>query len=434
MLPRLSARTRAARSSMETMNNPHSMAGPEHRPSLVSWNLTAACNLRCSHCYLGAGARADGELDTGEALAVVDELAGLGTEMLILTGGEPLLRRDLYDIARRAADQGLIVVMGTNGLLLDDDVAVRLVASGVKGIGVSVDSVDADRHDAFRGLPGAWQGALRAVDACRAAGLQVVIQTTLKSDNLDELPQLVDLAKAKGAQAFNAYYLVCTGRGERLTDITPQQYEHTLGVLIESQSEHLGQIMLRAKCAPNVGRVACEKGIPMAGSAGCLAGRSYVRIGPTGEVTPCPYMPTSVGNVRDGGIGTLWVSAPLFRDLRRKELGGRCGRCEYGDVCGGCRARALALLGDHLAEDPWCVHEPSDGERRSAHPITWTPEATERLARIPSFIRDRIRAGLEAHARSRGLLVITPQLMAEVRRNMGGHPFGGRGHPAAGGS
>ncbi|HEX7476397.1 MAG TPA: radical SAM protein [Polyangiales bacterium] len=401
------------------------------KPSLVSWNLTAACNLRCPHCYLDAGRRRERELSPAEALRVVDELAALGTQLLILTGGEPLLRADLYAIAERAAAHRMLVVLGSNGTLLDAEVARRLAAAGVRGVGLSIDSTDPAKHDAFRGLPGAWARTLRAIDACHAHGLEVVVQTTLTHWNLCELDALIALAREKGAHAFNAYYLVCTGRGEALSELDPEQYQASITKLVDGQQSLLGQMMLRAKCAPHAARIASERAVPMAGSLGCVAGRSYLRIGPEGEITPCPYLPQVLGNVRDDSLAGLWAHAPALGVLRARQLGGRCGRCEYGDVCGGCRARALALRGDVMAEDPWCNYQPAPGARRDSIAISWTPEATARLQRVPEFIRERLKLGLEAHARARSLSVVTPELMAEIRRNMGGHPFGGR--PRTGG-
>ena len=399
-------------------------------PGLVSWNLTAACNLRCPHCYLDAGAPLEGELSTPEAFDLIDELSRMGTEMLILTGGEPLLRKDLLALVRRASDAGLHVVLGTNGVLLDEAMAKRLAEAGLQGVGLSLDSIRAEPHDAFRGLVGAWERTRRAISACREEGLPVVIQSTLTEWNHQELPALVQLSRDAGAAAFNAYALVCTGRGERLSGIGPEQYERSLAWLIEEQSASDHPMMLRAKCAPHAARIACEMDSPLGGSAGCLAGKSYLRIGPRGEVTPCPYMPSVVGNVRDGGLEPLWRSAELFASLREGPLGGRCGLCEYRTLCGGCRARALAMEGDALAEDPWCRHEPTLTKPREA-PVTWTPAARERLGKVPTFIRTRLEKGLEAHARRRGLATVTPELMAEVRREAGWP--GARG-PVGGGS
>lgn len=400
---------------------------PIEPPSLVSWNLTAACDLRCPHCYLDAGNKADGELSTEEAKTLIDSLARMGTEMLIMTGGEPLLRKDLLELIRYATDASIRVVLGTNGVLLDPDKARELREAGLMGVGISVDSTRPEKHDAFRGRPGSFDRALAASESCRVEGLPVVMQSSLMDWNEEEFPELVQLARDRGAVAFNAYFLVCTGRGERLSDIDREQYERTLRWLVAEESAHVGSMMVRAKCAPHAARIACQESSPLGGSAGCLAGKSYVRIGPRGEVTPCPYMPTEVGNVRDDDFEHVWNTAPLLTQLREGGLTGRCGRCEFQKVCGGCRARALASSGDAMGDDPWCSHEPSGSVRPHDVKVLWTEEARERLARVPAFIRGRLETGLEAHARARGLAAVTPELMAEVRRNAGWPPGGSTG-------
>jgi len=426
LFPRLSAASIGAR--LRSGAAPERVASeaepPSFEPSLVSWNLTGACDLRCPHCYLDAGKTLDGELSTEEAKALIDALASMGTEMLIMTGGEPLLRGDLLELIRCATDASIRVVLGTNGVLLDREKARELREAGLSGVGISIDSTKPEHHDAFRGRPGSFDRTVAAIDACRAEGLPVVMQSSMMEWNEAELPELVRLARDKGAVAFNAYFLVCTGRGEKLSDIDRDQYERTLRWLVAEESAHLGSMMVRAKCAPHAARIACEVDSPLGGSAGCLAGKSYVRIGPRGEVTPCPYMPTEVGNVRDDGFERVWKTAPLLMQLREGALGGRCGRCEFEKVCGGCRARALASSGDAMGDDPWCSHEPSGSMRPQEVKVLWTKEARERLAPGPAFLRGRLELGLEAHARGRGLAAVTPELMAEVRRNAGWPPGG----------
>ncbi len=416
-------------------------ASLENRPQVVSWNVTQACNLRCPHCYLGAAKRAAHELSTAEALSLIDELAALGAELLILTGGEPLLRRDLLALARRASGRGLMVVLGSNGTLLDAHAARALKQSGVRGVGISVDSLDPEKHDAFRGVRGAWKKALHAIDACLAEGLEVALQTSVLPMNHEEVPRIAEFAREKGVLAFNAYFLVCTGRGEKLTDITPGEHEALLEKLIAVQARHSGEqdrFMVRAKCAPHVKRLACEglrrgdlgaaAAVMLLAGAGCPAGRSYLRIGPEGDVTPCPYLPVALGNVRRQALREIWQHAEPLQKLRRLELRGRCGACEFKEQCGGCRARALATGGDLFGEDPWCTHQPA---RRAVVPgrsaVVWNPEALARIAKVPPFIRSRVMQGVEAYAGARGITSITPELLAEVRAafarsQAAGHP------------
>ncbi|MBI1965392.1 MAG: radical SAM protein [Betaproteobacteria bacterium] len=401
----------------------------ESRPQVVSWNVTQACNLRCPHCYLGAAKRAARELSTKEGLSLIDELAALGTELLILTGGEPLLRRDLLTLARHASGSGLMVVVGTNGTLLDAHAARALKESWVRGVGISLDSLDPEKHDAFRGQKGAWNKALRAIEVCLAEGLEVALQTSVLPMNHEEVPRLAAFAREKGVRAFNAYFLVCTGRGEKLTDITPQQHEALLEELIAVQARHSGEedrFMVRAKCAPHVKRLVCERlrrgdispvaAVMLLAGAGCPAGRSYLRIGPEGDVTPCPYLPVALGNVRRQPLREIWQQPEPLQKLRRLELRGRCGACEFREPCGGCRARALAASGDLFGEDPWCTHQPAARDAapgRSA--IAWTEEALARIAKVPPFLRSRVMQGVEAYAGARGIASITPELLIEVR-------------------
>ena len=389
------------------------------RPALVSWNLTKRCNLRCPHCYMEAGKAGAAELSTGECLAVLAEMKALGTEMVILTGGEPLLRRDVYEIASAAAAAGLWVVMGTNGVLVTEAVAARMVECGVRGVAISLDSIDPARHDAFRGGRGAFHHSLRALETCRAHGLEVLVQTTVMEENYEEVPALLDLARRLGAWSFNLYFLVRTGRGETMHELAPARAEAMLARLVGLQREYR-PMLVRAKCAPHFKRIAYEQGEAGLESGGCMAGVDYCRITPEGDVTPCPYMTAVAGNVREGGFAAVWNDSPLLRSLRDPALlGGRCGACEYRELCGGCRCRAYAATGDVLAEDPGCTYLPT-GVPLPLLPLSWSPEARARLERIPiAFIRGKVERGIESFARRRGAAVITAELMEEGMQGSG---------------
>ncbi|MBI3976859.1 MAG: radical SAM protein, partial [Chloroflexi bacterium] len=400
----------------------------DYLPRIISWNVTAACNLRCPHCYLDAGRRRADELSTAEALGLVDQMADAGAELLILTGGEPLIRKDLPVLAQRAAARGMVVVLGTTGTLLDRERARALKESGVTAAGISVDSTDPGKHDAFRGVAGAWARAVAGIEACRAEGLDVLVHTTALKMNVREIPDLVRFAHQQGARAFHLFFLVCTGRGEQLTDLSPEEYETLLAFVLDSQAGYPG-MMVRARCAPYVQRLAQERGADALPSAGCLAGTSYCRITPKGDVTPCPYLPLQAGNVRGEPFQTLWASSPVLQQFRTPRLEGKCGACHFAQgaepLCVGCRARSFALTGDLLGADPWCRYEPQPVAPPAEQPaITWTPEALDRLGRIPGFIRGRVKQGVEAYARRQGLTLVTPEVLAEVRaRAMGGpHP------------
>ncbi len=395
---------------------------PNYTPSLISWNLTKKCNLRCPHCYMEAGPRAENELTTQECLSLIDEMKALGTEMLILTGGEPLLRRDIYDIARYASSQGVWVVMGTNGVLITDKVAQKMVECGIQGVAISIDSIEPEKHNSFRGGPNAWEYSVRALDICRAHGLQVLVQTTVMAMNVDEIPRLIDFTRQKGAWSFNLYFLVQTGRGHHMNDLSAEQTEAILSDLVDAQAQYR-PMLVRSKCAPHFKRIAYEKGLGGLESGGCMAGTHYGRITPEGDVTPCPYMTVIAGNVREKSFREIWETSPALLQLRDlRQLKGRCGACEFNALCGGCRCRAYSAYGDYLQEDPACAYQPT-GRPLEFVDIAWSAEARARLERIPiAFVRDKVRQGLEAYARRKAIPLITPDVMKEA--------MAGEGRPA----
>lgn len=400
-------------SDRSTIEPSAASGGGVFRPSLISWNLTRRCNLRCPHCYMSAGKKEENELTTDECLSLLDEMQALGTEMVILTGGEPLLRKDIYDLAQAASDRDMWVVMGTNGVLVNDRVAQKMIECGVKGVGISIDSVDPEKHNSFRGGPNAWEHSVRALEICKANGLEVLVQTTVMDMNREEIPQLLEFARSKGAWSFNLYFLVQTGRGEQMNDLTAQQTEETLTGLVDAQ-EAYRPMLVRSKCAPQFKRIAYHGGRGGLESGGCMAGTEYCRITPSGDVTPCPYMTVSAGNVRDAGFTEIWQSSPVLQALRDPQrLGGRCGGCEFKELCGGCRCRAYAGFDDYLAEDPGCPYVPTGIPLADAE-ILWDAAAQARLDRIPiRFIREKVQRGLEEFARARGIGCITAEVMQE---------------------
>jgi radical SAM protein with 4Fe4S-binding SPASM domain len=389
------------------------------RPSLISWNLTQLCNLRCPHCYMDGGKKSGEELGTEDCLALVDEMKELGTERLILTGGEPLLRKDIFEIASRASARGLWVVMGTNGVLLDDRVAAKMVECGIKGVAISIDSIDPEKHDRFRGGPDSWKHSVRALDICREAGLGVLVQTTVMEENRAEIPQLIEFARDHGAWSFNLYFMVRTGRGRELHELSAAATEELLADLVHAQEQYR-PMLIRSKCAPQFKRIAHQEGLAGLESGGCMAGVDYCRITPTGAVTPCPYMGVVAGNVRQQSLTEIWQDSQVLKRLRDPdELKGRCGSCEYKELCGGCRCRAHAGFGDYLAEDPACPHVPT-GVPLDNHQVVWSEEAQARLDRIPiSFIRGKLQKGIESYARAQGARRITAELMQEGMQGEG---------------
>ena len=419
----------------------------EPRTHAISWNITQRCNLRCAHCYLDAAHRSGRrteELSTEACLRVVDQIARVtpGT-FLILTGGEPLLRPDLYEIAAHAAARGCFVVVGSNGLALTPKAVRRLQASGVQGVGISLDASEPKVHDAFRGVPGAWEQTVRAARVLRDEDMPFLIQTTVTQQNHRDLEAVAELACHLGAQALNVYFLVCTGRGQEMTDLSPQAYEATLERVYALSRRYGERMWVTAKCAPHFRRVVHrhDPNSPLMKTyqGGCPAGTHYARITPAGEVTPCPYIPTVAGSLKQQDFRAIWADSPLMHSLRQPALRERCGVCEYRSVCGGCRARALAAKGDLLADDPWCTHVPQPRAAPVSLPeeqtlgakvrygMPWTPEARQRLERVPGFARSMVVRSVEAFAREQGHTRVTPELMQEAKARLIGD---GRGIPA----
>lgn len=410
-------------------------AGGRYVPHVVAWNLTRRCNLECAHCYISAGPSetADGELSTEECLRIADEILAVNpAPLFILSGGEPLLRADLPEIARHASSRGATVVVGTNGTLLTDEKIAELKNAGVTGVAVSVDSLDHRHHDNFRHGAGALEATSAAVGRLRNQRLDFIIQTTVTKGNRSELARLAAWSAEQGAVSFNAYFLVPTGRGARLSDLSPQEYETVLAELVALHRQYLGQMLVRSKCAPHFMRHVYQQtpDSPILNyETRCPCGVQYCRITPDGKLTPCPYLPTPAGDLRRESFSSVWGDSGLFRQIRAGGLGGRCGKCEFRGICGGCRARAYAVEGDIMAADPACSYEPTGMaavvERKAVtygmpaqRGLQWTPEAEARLKRIPSFVRGVVVGRIEDYARRRGATVVTLELMQDVRKSL----------------
>jgi len=430
---------------MQQEDTQRAVRNASFRPSIIAWNLTRLCNELCQHCYLNAGPYADrsDELPPEECLGVLEHLGELAPgALLIFTGGEPLLRQDIYDLARAAREEGFTVVVGTNGLRLTPERLARLQEAGVQGVALSLDSLRPEVHDAFRGRSGAWEATVASIEHLREDGLPFVLQTTVSRVNLQELPDLVAFAAEKGARAHNLYFLVPTGRGQTFTsDITSREYETLLHDIRRWQQAYTGRLLLSAKCAPHYQRVLWQDDPESPylrtfdqGAGGCPAGIQYLGIRPNGDVTPCPYLPLYGGNLRRQSPAEIWYDSALFKQIRQRHaLSGRCGTCEFRLLCGGCRARAYGVYGDAMAEDPWCEYVPSAQGGRLIAPggavtygtgvegeLVWTEEAQRLLKVIPAFVRGRVRRGVEAYAREHALTTVTPEVMQQARRRKKG--------------
>lgn len=356
-------------------------------PRLVFWETTAGCNLRCVHCrrLTLADQLTPQDLTTEESFRLIDEIASVGKPVFVLSGGEPLFRPDIFEIARHATEAGLPVALATNGTLIDAGVAQKIKDSGVKRVSISFDGQDAATHDAFRGLPGSFEAALRGVAELRAVGLPVQVNTTVAKHNEAQLEGMLALTKAMDACALHLFLLVPVGCGVEIADeqmISAREYERVLNWLYDvEQSEP--DLQLKATCAPHYFRVMhqrraedrrnhIERDLPAsherqvhghghmhAATKGCLAGTGVCFVSHRGEVFPCGYLPVEAGNVRRQSFGEIWQESPLFAEMRDPDaLEGKCGICQFKTLCSGCRARAYGVTGNYLAEEPFCAYEP----------------------------------------------------------------------------
>ncbi|WP_066635958.1 putative heme d1 biosynthesis radical SAM protein NirJ2 [Desulfolucanica intricata] len=329
---------------------------------LVSWNTTNACNMYCKHCYRDAGAAVEEELNTQEGKDLIDEIAKAGFKIMIFSGGEPLLRDDIFELVAHARSKGLRPVFGTNGTLITPEVARKLKAAGALGMGISLDSVDPDKHDQFRATPGAWEGAVRGMQNCRKAGLPFQIHTTVVDWNYNEVEALTDFTVRQGGVAHHIFFLVPTGRAVNIETETlkAEQYENLLHRIMKKQQEV--DIELKPTCAPQFMRIARQMGLNLRFQRGCLAGTGYCIISPKGDVQPCAYLNIPLGNVRETPFSEIWKNNEVLKELRTLNYKGGCGTCEYKKVCGGCRARAYYYHDhDYMAEEPWCLYHGRKG-------------------------------------------------------------------------
>jgi len=319
----------------------------------------------CDHCYRDAGDKISEELSTAEARKMIQEIKKAGFKIMIFSGGEPVMRSDIYDLGRYATELGLRVVLGTNGTLITREVAGRLKESGFMAAGVSLDSLNPEKNNAFRKLDDAFNLTVQGMKNLREAGLPFQIHTTVMDWNVKELEAITDFAVEIGAMAHHIFFLVPTGRGVNIEEeaLRVVKYEKTISRLLEKQREV--DIEIKPTCAPQFMRTADKKGIPMRFSRGCLAGISYCIISPRGDVQPCAYLNIPLGNVCEKPFDEIWRESRVLQELRTMEYKGKCGVCDYKTKCGGCRARAYYYSnGDYMAEDSWCLYQPQGVGKR----------------------------------------------------------------------
>jgi heme b synthase len=345
-------------------------------PRLVAWEVTRACDLACLHCRAVAQPHADPrQLSTDEAFRLVDDIAAFRQPViLILTGGDPLKRSDIFAIAERASRANLRVVMSPSGTQVTPASVAELKRVGVQRISVSLDGSTAALHDVFRRVPGAFEQATASLAYAREGGLPFQINTTVTRHNRHDLADMLRLAVEIGAVTWDVFMLVPTGRGKVQMEITPPEYEETLHFVYEASQT--APIQVKMTCAPHYKRIQVQerrrsgtKRIPPHAahgfSRGCMAGFGFCFVSHIGEVGGCGYLPLLAGNVRQAPLTEIYRESPLFKSIRDANLlQGRCGICEYRLLCGGCRARALGATGNYLDEEPFCTYQPNPSAPR----------------------------------------------------------------------
>ncbi len=342
-------------------------------PRLIFWELTKRCNLQCRHCRAEAEDFACGdELTFSEITGAIDGIADNYSPILVLTGGEPLYRADVFDIAEHAAARGLPVALATNGTLIDDEIAQRIKNTGIRRVSISIDGKDPGAHDDLRGIPGSFDLALAGARKLREKGVEFQFNTTVTRRNVEDINEILELSEREGAAALHIFMLVPVGCGAEISEtdmISKQKYEDVLNWFYDRSKET--SLEFKATCAPHYYRLirqrANEEGRTLnletdgmaAMTRGCLAGSGVCFISHVGDMQPCGYLPLVAGNIRKKSFREIWEESELFHDLRDfNRLEGKCGACEYRAFCGGCRARAYFADGNYLSEEPYCVYMP----------------------------------------------------------------------------
>ena len=348
----------------------------EFAPKWIAWEVTRRCNLSCVHCRSSSDLIAQNHPDVSfdEAKAILDTIAAYASPVVVLSGGEPLLRNDIFDIARYGTGLGFRMCMATNGCLVTEDICKEIKAADIKMISLSLDGARAETHDNFRNQAGAFAGTMNAIELFRKHGIPFLVNSSFTQRNSKEIPEIYRLVKGLGATAWYMFMIVPTGRGEGIMEelIPADVYDEILEWHYRTEQEE-NELLMRPTCAPHYYRItrqlAKEDGeryqhrslkFSTGGSKGCLAGQLICLIDVDGEVLPCSYFPKSAGNIKRSSLKDIWETSELFLKLRDfKSYKGTCGQCEYVTVCGGCRARSYAMTGDYLAQEPFCTYVPA---------------------------------------------------------------------------
>ncbi|BCB96361.1 radical SAM/SPASM domain-containing protein [Dissulfurispira thermophila] len=347
----------------------------EFAPKWIAWEITRRCNLKCVHCRSSSEMEVKGHPDfsTEEAFRILDDISSYAKPVIVLSGGEPLMRKDVFDIARYGTEKGLRMCLATNGTLVTDEICQNIKASGIRIVSLSLDGSTKEVHDDFRNENGAFDGTVNAARLFKKHDIEFIINSSFTKRNQEEIPKVYKLAKELGATAWYMFMIVPTGRGEDIMNelISKEDYEKILEWHYHMEKDER-DMLVRPTCAPHYYRIVLQKSkeegarferrtlkFSTGGSKGCIAGQLICLINVDGDVLPCSYFPMSAGNIKKQTFKDIWENSELFKDLRNfKKYKGRCGSCEFVNVCGGCRARAYSVYGDYLAEEPFCGYVP----------------------------------------------------------------------------
>lgn len=348
-------------------------------PFLIVWDITHACNLKCKHCYANADdTTIKNELNTDEAKNVIDKLDKASVPIIAFSGGEPLLRSDIFDLSKYAHDKGIYVALATNGTLITKHKAKEMKDAGIEFVQISLDGATADTHDKFRGIKGVYEKTIQGITNVVDEGFFVNISSTATKYNYNEIPKIIDLCKNLNVNWFMLYNFVPTGRGENIVenDLSPIEREKILKNLwnrikndekinVLSTAPQLARVALQAEIGKDKKIVPTHFANPIFSGklmnlaefiGGCGCGRFYCAIRPNGDIEPCVFFPLTVGNIKNDNFEDVWLNNNVLKELRNKDLlEGNCGECQYRYYCGGCRARAYGYTGNYLSPDPGCI-------------------------------------------------------------------------------
>ncbi len=347
----------------------------QFEPKWIAWEITRRCNLHCVHCRSSSELEVQDHPDfsTDQGICILDDIHSYAQPVVVLSGGEPLLRDDVFDLADHGTSLGLRMCLATNGTLVTSTICHLIKESGIKMVSLSVDGATAAVHDNFRNQPGAFAGTMQAIRLFRENNIPFLINSSFTQRNKEEAPKIYQLVKKLGATAWYLFMIVPTGRGEEIMEelIPEEEYEDILNWHYELEKKE-DELLVRPTCAPQYYRIVLQRAketgerfkrrtlrFSTGGAKGCLAGQLICLIDVDGNVLPCSYFPLAAGNIFKQPFKEIWEHAELFKKLRDfKGYRGNCGRCEYVSVCGGCRARAYAMTGDYLGQEPFCSYQP----------------------------------------------------------------------------